>query len=316
MISFQVVILHSKFQRRLPNFASPNPLVDSSLANRILQLAINRDPKSIPSANQINGVLQTPKPTASPSISPVEVEHTKKQLDKELQSYNNDIRLLSSLLGRPITGKDIPSLTRQLAPAAPRTTTTTTTSTTTTTRRPPVDPALLQQLLRKQQQQHNSSPAVIAAPELYGRTNEAILASVLKQRGIGPANTNANIDEILAKISSRGGVGTATVQPIITTTTTVRPRPRTSRPPEFLPLPPQRSSRPILDGLSWLWREWQATAPQPRPRLPGSSLIASPPADSFGLSGGLGGRRPSSQSLAYRDEGLDPDAVSGEWGEF
>lgn len=40
------------------------------------------------------------------------------------------------------------------------------------------------------------------------------------------------------------------------TTTTRRPR------------PPARQSRPILDGLSWLWRTWQDTAPGPQPTKP------------------------------------------------
>ncbi|XP_055532927.1 mucin-2-like isoform X7 [Wyeomyia smithii] len=288
--------------RKLPNFATPNPLVDSSLANRILQLAINRDPKSISLNNQLN-VLPT-----TTTLSPQEIENTKKQLNKELQNYNNDIRLLSTLLGRPITSNDIPELTKRLTtttlkPSTPRATTTmTTTTSTTTTQQPPLNPVLLQALLLKQQQQHNSSPAAVEnVASTYGKTNEAILASVLKQRGIGPTNTNANLEEILAKISPR--TGTATVLPIITTTTS-RPRPRTARPP--VALPPLQSSRPILDGLTWLWREWQATAPQPRQRLPGSSLIASPPpSEAFSLS--AGGRVPS-QSQAYRDEGLDPDA--------
>lgn len=43
-----------------------------------------------------------------------------------------------------------------------------------------------------------------------------------------------------------------------TTTTTRRPPPR----------PPARQSRPILDGLSWLWRTWQDTAPGPQPTKP------------------------------------------------
>lgn len=45
-------------------------------------------------------------------------------------------------------------------------------------------------------------------------------------------------------------------QPITTTTTTTttrRPRPRR---------PPTREPRPILDGLAWLWRTWQETAPR------------------------------------------------------
>lgn len=40
------------------------------------------------------------------------------------------------------------------------------------------------------------------------------------------------------------------------TTTTRRPRPRTT----------PRPARPILDGLSWLWRTWQETAPGAPPQ--------------------------------------------------
>ncbi|KFB38244.1 hypothetical protein ZHAS_00005598 [Anopheles sinensis] len=319
--------------RKLPNFATPNPLVDTPLANRILQLAIQRDPKSIARLPLATGnespsfdktptesqVKEIPKPTAT-TLSPEEIEKTKKQLDRELQQYNSDLKLLSNLLGRPISAKELPNLTKQLGggvggggssvflgnvPATARVTTTTTT--TTTTRRPSAtaDGELLKQLLLTQQQQHNSSPAVIERPEFYGKTNEAILAAVLKQRGIGPTNTNGNIEDILAQISP--GARTSTLPPIVITTP--RPTPRRVRPPQP---PPLRSQSPILDGLSWLWREWQATAPQPRNRVPsGGASPASLNAGTFGLSGGGGlggGGRTASLTQSYRDEGLDPDA--------
>uniref|UniRef100_A0A182NDQ4 Uncharacterized protein n=1 Tax=Anopheles dirus TaxID=7168 RepID=A0A182NDQ4_9DIPT len=319
--------------RKLPNFATPNPLVDTPLANRILQLAIQRDPKSIarlplktgnefPSfekARTESQLKEIPKAIAT-TLSPEEIEQTQKQLDREVQQYNNDLKLLSNLLGRPITEKDIPSLTKQLgtggqrqqfATAGPATTAKTTT-TAGTTRRPAAtaDGELLKQLLLTQQQQHNSSPAVIERPEFYGKTNEAILAAVLKQRGIGPSNTNGNIEDILAQISP--GARTPPLPPIVITTP--RPTPRRTRPPAP---PPLRSQSPILDGLSWLWREWQATAPQPRNRVPGvGGSASSVRAGTFGLSGGggggggggLGGGRTASLTQSYGDEGLDPDA--------
>lgn len=40
----------------------------------------------------------------------------------------------------------------------------------------------------------------------------------------------------------------------------------TTRAPRRRPRPPQRQSRPILDGLAWLWKTWQETAPAPRQR--------------------------------------------------
>ena len=42
------------------------------------------------------------------------------------------------------------------------------------------------------------------------------------------------------------------------------PRPKPLPPPP--PTPPPRVNRPILDGLSWLWRTWQETSPAQRPQ--------------------------------------------------
>lgn len=52
-------------------------------------------------------------------------------------------------------------------------------------------------------------------------------------------------------------VASKTDKPIstITTFTSTTPHPRK-------PLPPLREPRPILDSLSWLWTQWQATAPR------------------------------------------------------
>ena len=37
---------------------------------------------------------------------------------------------------------------------------------------------------------------------------------------------------------------------------------------EGLPPPPPRQSRPILDGLAWLWRTWQETGTNAKPPPP------------------------------------------------
>lgn len=70
----------------------------------------------------------------------------------------------------------------------------------------------------------------------------------------------------------------------VKTTTTPRPRPR----------PTQRPSRPILDGLSWLWRTWQETGTRASPATPRPTT---PPSYQF-------------DELSLDDDGFDSDGPS------
>lgn len=173
--------------------------------------------------------------------NPDEIEKNKQDVD----ALNNDLKLLSTLLGRPISEKDIPQLTQSTAtqqtrPPVESKAPTTTERTKKITSTPALirEVELLQTILQKQQTTPKSTsdlflPGVEPA-DAYGKTNDALLATILKQRGIGPAHNNIPVDLFSS-----------------TTTTTSRPRQQY----------PARSSRPILDGLAWLWRTWQETAP-------------------------------------------------------
>lgn len=148
---------------------------------------------------------------------------------------NNDLKLLSTLLGRPLSDKDLPQLKQQIT--TPKQSTTSSTIVRQTTIKDASDLYLPN----------------INTNNGYGKTNDAILATILKQRGIGPAHNNIPVD--------------------LFSTTTTTPRPR----PPF----PVRSSRPIVDGLSWLWNTWQDTAPGPQTQtktrtrgLPSNELAA------------------------------------------
>lgn len=241
------------------------------------------------SANQLADVNQSGKKTAAgASINLNDIEKNK----KDVASLNSDLQLLSTLLGRPISQKDIPQLTKSDGIGSTQTANSiqnlaAATATTKTT----VNPAQLAQEVIQQisgDKQPNEAGgdndltstdelASIDPSDAYGKTNDALLATLLKQRGIGPAHNNLPLD-------------------IYSTTTTVRPRLQA----------PSRSPRPLLDGLSWLWKTWQDTSPgnggyQPqssRTRTRGANSDTAPtidtvddPSDSF-------------------DDGLDSDISS------
>ncbi|XP_053599775.1 mucin-2-like isoform X3 [Plodia interpunctella] len=73
----------------------------------------------------------------------------------------------------------------------------------------------------------------------YGKSNDALLAALLKEQGFGP--TTALLNQVVVTPKAR----------------------RTTTPP---PPPPPR--RPILDGLAWLWQQWRETAPGPTAARP------------------------------------------------
>lgn len=152
-----------------------------------------------------------------PKLSKVELERGQ----QDIQAVNNDLKLLSTLLGRPIGVDDLPSITSQFGktpsggstrgspPRRAPTTTTTTTSTTTPTPRTTTrsdntaDAELLQRLLQQQNGLRDEN-----RPEYYGKTDDAILATILKQQGIGPSHNNLPIDvSIGAGLSYADGGG-------------------------------------------------------------------------------------------------------------
>lgn len=174
-----------------------------------------------------------------PTVNQNEIEKNK----KDVTALNSDLQLLSTLLGRPISQKDIPELTKQASKSSPTTTTfrPTTVRPTKTTVNPKIiqEIELLQQIAKKPEEPEPDNDltstdelASIDPSDAYGKTNDALLATLLKQRGIGPAHNNIPLN-------------------IYSSTTTVQPRYQT----------PPRSPRPLFDGLAWLWKTWQETAP-------------------------------------------------------
>lgn len=215
-----------------------------------------------------------------PSITNDEIEKNK----KDVASLNTDLQLLSSLLGRPLSPKDIPQLTKQVNTQSTGSSTIRS-STIRTTASPAFvqESELLQQFAQKPDQVEPDNDltstdelASIDPSDAYGKTNDALLATLLKQRGIGPAHNN--------------------IPSSIYSTTTDKPLYQTQ----------SRSPRPLLDGLSWLWRTWQDTAPgnggyQPqssRTRTRGANSEAVPPVPS------------DTDSDITFDDGLDSDTSS------
>lgn len=249
-------------------------------------------------ANQLAEANKSGKALVSgASVNIDDIEKNK----KDVASLNSDLQLLSTLLGRPVSQKDLSQLTKSGgAGLTPQ-------SSGATTVKATVSPAQLAQEVIQQignggdkQHPHDDNDltstddlASIDPSDAYGKTNDALLATLLKQRGIGPAHNNLPLD-----IYS-------------TTTTTERP----------IRLQGSRSPRPLLDGLSWLWKTWQDTSPgnggyQPQPsrtrtRGANSDAASSPLSDitidepsggAGGVGGGVGG-----DSF---DDGLDADISS------
>lgn len=176
----------------------------------------------------------SPTPAVSGKVLPINADDIEKNKN-DVASLNSDLQLLSTLLGRQVSQKDIPQLTKQASTMQPTATTTPRSISTKAT----VDPALIQEvaLLQQIDEKPNAGAdndltstdelAAIDPSDAYGKTNDALLATLLKQRGIGPAHNNLPLD-------------------IYSTTTSARP----------LFQAPSRSPRPLLDGLAWLWKTW------------------------------------------------------------
>lgn len=179
-------------------------MVDGNLVNLSSELAKDND--LLQSFSRFETTTSVSK--SKPTINPNELA----ALEKDIQSYNNDISLLSTLLGRPIKSNDLSSLTKQYTkPPVTRPSFTTRSTLPTTTafssRKPDSgdqlpkstsklnDVDLLQELLLKNDRAKSlQSSQALVVPEFYGKSNEAVLAAILKQQGIGPTNTDLKIN--------------------------------------------------------------------------------------------------------------------------
>lgn len=134
--------------------------------------------------------IQTTKTTTTTTT-----EATKRPMTKdELAEVDKNLKLLSSILGRPITIEELPTIMKQYRfgrnPTVP-----TTTTTTTTTPSPPIINSNTP-ITRDEVIELLKDPDVGLGDNIdtYGKTNDAILAAVLKQKGIGPAHNNVPVD--------------------------------------------------------------------------------------------------------------------------
>lgn len=162
---------------------------DPELVNKIIHLAVRRAGKNSSQSEKLqefSNILasttttttEKPTTTTTPSTTTVRTANRAEliEVQKDIESYNNDLKLLSTLLGRPIGPNEIPKLARQVTS---RTTTTTT-----------VSPVLKEIHLKPNFNLPEDIFLDDSNSNIYGKSNEAILAAVLKEEGIGPANNN------------------------------------------------------------------------------------------------------------------------------
>lgn len=218
------------------------------MANKILELAVNRMSKSVDdSKSSSNNNLESFKPapfatTQSPEIimnklmdmkeninlmssvilenqksnpqmklSSQEVEKTKKMLQKDVMQYNNDIQLLSLLIGRPLNSQDLEKLAKtnlgkvtskspQVSPTQSTTKMTTLSmrQSTASSSTVPAFKSLSQdevkflQALEQIQTTKSTTTTTQSSVPTRSRSQEAIIAALLKQQGIGPSINGYN----------------------------------------------------------------------------------------------------------------------------
>lgn len=261
-----------------------------SFANRIIGLA---------SQTTLAPVTQPP-PSPPPSTVRQLTAAELAKCNEDTESINRDLQLLSALLGRKVTIDDLPNLTKTVS------------SSTTTTRRPAAVPTAElsehSELAKTRVKSAIVSDPKANLPQYYGKTDDAILASVLKQQGIGPAHNNIPITELL-----RQGQPTAATP---YTPSMETPRPAVLQQQQQGAAQGGARPRPIIDGLAWLWRTWQDTAPR-RPLMTLSAGGARRPATTTAFPGLADSDLPRGNRLANvqlsppsADEGLDPDAIA------
>lgn len=231
------------FQRQYANIINLTT-ERSPLASRILELALNRTGKSMqkqtatdnqieasdsksPEAmaeqitvtrdniNMISGILKENmdgQVDASLKLPPAEIERTKHLLQKDVAQYNSDIKLLSLLLGKPVSADDISKLAstnlgNPSVRSVPLSTLPSTTSQTTTVKLrttavpkatsfvPPFKPLTneetqflqaLEQIQTTRPPTTSTSTTTMNKVKTTSKSQEAIIAALLRQQGIGP----------------------------------------------------------------------------------------------------------------------------------
>lgn len=167
---------------------------DLALLSSLLGRRISAE--DIPKLNQQfqrKGEGRRPIPTTTTKTTTTTMANYKRTMTKdELAEVDKNLKLLSSILGRPITIEELPTIMRQYRfgrnPTVPTTTTTTTTPAPIINSNTPITRDEVIELLK--------DPDVGLGDNIdtYGKTNDAILAAVLKQKGIGPAHNNVPVD--------------------------------------------------------------------------------------------------------------------------
>lgn len=198
----------------------------------------------------------TKKVTTRPPSGALTVKDFEQE-QNDVASIQNDLALLGSLLGRRVTLAEIPELTKSFGINGPPPKALVNMVTTTTTAKPSHNEVIDNvhpgsQKTRVKSEIDSGVPKI--KPETfdgYGKTDDALLATLLKQNGIGPANNNIPVQLLLHQV-----MGAAST-----------PFSRNNQPTESYPQAieaPVRPRRPIVDGLTWLWKTWQETAPKKR----------------------------------------------------
>ncbi|CAB3220829.1 unnamed protein product [Arctia plantaginis] len=228
------------FLNNLKTALNTNPKNDdpeAALANRIIALAVEK------SLNEI----QTGKSDAT---------RTGKNI-----AFQEDTKLLQALL--KATGQDPSKLNLPTLPPNINDVQETTTQKTKLTITGQSADEALKKLVRQQKPSGMVSEATqspISLSTEYGKSNDALLAALLKEQGFGPT-TASSLDEQL-RLS-------ALLNQVVVTPKARR----TTTPP---PPPPPAPRRPILDGLAWLWQQWRETAPGSGPPRPGRGPASAP----------------------------------------
>lgn len=207
------------FQREYSKLVTFKPVTEKTnfLVNQIAD-QITRGGKSADLSNAVNSLdsttekkpiesdlrqrtgaapTSTAKPKAISSLS--EFQKQKVQHDKDIKMLQEDLKLLSALLGRPISVAEIPSLLNQVgrstgpSTVSPKNVVRSTASTASVTR-PASQTWTPATVLDTAKYVEAAVSTSVSPPNYYGKSNEAIIAALLKEQGIGPENNNLPID--------------------------------------------------------------------------------------------------------------------------